>query len=194
MTIPHIDEQLLNVYPKIYYSLPIIRRHRRNFEQSSFWFDEPMDAMLWMLDQIAVQTSGLSCTRSKLKGLICRWYGKEASTAFNRCYKILDKNGFITWEPNSEDNKRHDVWITDKGRRLLAEIKSQRLQDLSSLRQLIENLLPEEQDVVLRVVRLQAENAWIEMMDVEEFQEIPTTKKVKSRKSKGRRRPYARKA
>lgn len=168
---------MLDVYPKLYYFIPCIRRHVRSFAGTTFKFDEPMDAMLWFLDILGSQTTGAHCTRSKLKGLVCRWYGREASTNFDRAYKILEKVGFITWEPNPEDNKKHDVWITEKGQQLLEEVKSQRLQQLSTLRQVTQALTPEEQEVTLRVLSMQAESAWTEMMNVEEFQEITNAKR-----------------
>lgn len=193
MSAHSIEDQLLNAYPKLYYFIPCIRRHQRQFEETTFWFDEPMDAMLWFLDMIALETDSAPCIRSKLKGLVCRWYGREASTAFNRCYRILDKHDFITWEPNQEDSREHDVWITDRGVQLLAQIKEHRLQHLKVLCQVTRSLSSVEEDVMSRVLNAQAELAWTEMMSIMPFQETTIKKRVKDNGGKGRRRPHTRK-
>ncbi len=107
----------------------------------------------------------------------------------------MRKKGFIEPVPSLQDIREHaQVQITDKGRRLLAEIKRQRAQDLRLLEQAIQNLAPEVQETFLYGLDMVAEHLWTEVMNVEEFNEERAVKsKSRSKKSKGRRRPHSRK-
>lgn len=190
-----ISYQLIDTYAKLYYFIPIIRKHELDVDGTTLTLDEPMDAMLWFLDIIASQSEKVYCSRPKLKGLVCRWYGKEASTAFDKYYSLLRKKDFIAPELGREDSRGHDhVRITDKGRHLLNIIKEQRTEPLKLLLEAVQNSSAELYQEVLRGLEVAAHRAWEEMMNVEEFQEGRHTNKKSGRQSnKGRRRPKARK-
>jgi hypothetical protein len=187
-------DRLIDVCAKLYYFIPVIRKQEVEIEGTSLTLDEPMDAMLWFLDLIASQPEKVTCSRAKLKGIVCRWYGKEASTAFDKYYSQLRKKNFIAPEVGLADSREHDrVLITQKGRDLLSVIRGQRAAHLNPLLEAVHSASGETYQHMIRGLEAAAQQAWGVMIGTDEFHEVRRSgAKSGRRTNKGRRTPRAR--
>lgn len=158
-----VDKHLLELFPKFYFFTPTLFRHRREFEGNYFIFDEPMDAILWMLELHTDDSPDTFFMRSDLENLVCSWYGKQGKSTFNRSYSKLLEHGFLTPRPSASDRRFDEIQMTQRGRALLSQIKQERLLSIEPVRVVIEALPLEQREDFLSILEKIADAAWIDL-------------------------------
>jgi len=176
----------ISLFPGIYYFIPCLREEKRKVGNVEIKFDEPMDAMLWFLDEIPEFTGRRSHPKAALKKFTIRWFGEESTRNFERLYKQLRDKEFIHSEPDPTNRRAHNVEITASGRRLLNQVKAERTEHTELFRGEILKLRADERRVIRRWLHRIATSGMAQMVA-----EVGGESDLAVRQASGSRKPVA---
>lgn len=159
-----LAERALNVFPKIYFFVPIFRRRTLTVGSKKLVFSEPMDCILWLLDLLTKDSPDGSCLQGDLEDLVRHWYNLATPSTFNKKLNALEDAGCIHKVTDAEDKRGNNLSLTAAGTKVLEDIRAQRLKLLAPLLDVAHDLPPSSRGKMLDTLDLFADAAWKRMI------------------------------
>jgi DNA-binding MarR family transcriptional regulator len=190
-------QEALRVFAKLYFFMPAMKPDIVQIGSETVAIKEPMDAVLWLLEELLTDTQDTKCPHSELMKLVLWWYphwlGKEPADAisggrakFARAISPLVSQGLIDVQDVPKDRRQHSIMLTKKGKLVLASIKSQREKQIKVL---FEKLTKTQQDTWVRALGEAAKITWASMREPNQLPIAPAhSPKRRNARAKGRQR------
>ncbi len=154
-----VVQKILELFPKLYYFIPLIPPHKEKIEEKEIRVAEPIDAILWLTELLSEDERGNSVLQSHVEQLIYWWYPQAN---FSRTLSYLINTGCIIQFPDRTDRRRNRLQITALGKGVLERIKAERQIYIKSL---TEKLTKEEREDIIRILDKLAQITWAELKE-----------------------------
>lgn len=156
----HIEDVLLETFPKLYYAAPVMEKHLINASGGNVPCSEYGDAILWILGVLSRDERD-SYEQGEIEDIFCRKYDiTPPSTTFRTRMKTFRAANLIGMIDDEYDERKWRVMLTDEGREKLNAIRKQRLSLLRPIISLLEKAPAEECQLVLKYIHDIGEKFW----------------------------------
>lgn len=192
-------EEALRVFPKLYYFVPRLnpftvdvpaakravlanKLNKTESQVATIKIEEPLDTILWLIDTLCPEHSNQHCLQIDVEHLVKRWTSVTFSREIAKLYaaELIDGHVQVIGHGKTLPDRRYrELQLTDKGKRILGQIKNDRRRILSLM---FKGLDPDRMEAVASGLNAVAAATWPKM-------KVKTTvKKNRSRKRSIRKR------
>ena len=155
----------IDLFPKLYYAIPIVRAQEYQFESKKLTVNEPMDPILWLIDAMALEGKDGYALRTLVESLVIQWYGPRVKTQFQRLCKTLENEGCIQQKPYENYKVCNCVRLTSKGKKILKGVKESRVKDLGFVYKAVQTFPIRQQKIIGAWLDHLGEQAWKKVIE-----------------------------
>jgi len=164
-------EVALGLFSKLYYFVPpiepfsvkVLPNKIREDGPSAIEIKEPLDAILWLLETLATEqmaSNETCCFQPDLYNLIQRLTGWDRSKFTDELNKLLDTGLIDSKRRKDGDRRTNRLTLTPKGRKILNEIKTQRVAVITFL---FQGQTPDQIEMMVLALGRMSEEMWKKM-------------------------------
>lgn len=164
-------EVALGLFPRLYYFVPpIVPFHSRVLPNQvkvagTSWIEikEPLDSIIWLLETLAAEqnASGEACCfQPDLYNLIQRLTGWDRSKFTDELNKLLYTGIIDSKRRTDGDRRSNKLTLTPKGKKVLSDIKKQRVGVITIL---FQGLTAEQLETMVLALGTMADGMWNKM-------------------------------
>lgn len=152
-----VIDKILYIFPRLYFSTPIVRPHSVTVGTRIIELSELMDAIMWLFDVLVQESKQDFCLQGQLHDLVSRWYGLETRSSFTKTLNKLDDAKFIEKITDASDKRNNKIILTPDGKELLKQIQAERAE---AIKPILQQWSKEHQGAVLQALETLALATW----------------------------------